>query len=438
MNKSEAAWAGLTQECERGVTGACALIGRSTQVEKPVPIMQSVTGPQQTRFVIQIPRDDWRFYIREDKTLIHLPAQVAVHPGSKHREALLEAFGLQTGKSYELIVLNEDGDLADRRSFQTLDLSKRRARIAVASCMDDRYQTEQALMWKQLVAQRPDAIFLIGDNVYVDRGRLTPNVDPEFIWRRYAETRGSLSLFVANPLIPVMAVWDDHDFGKNDGDRTWRFKKEAEAVFYNFFAQLNPMGEFERGPGVSSWWTAFGVHFAFLDDRSFRSPNRADLEDQTHFGVEQEQWLSEKLKVAKRPVFLISGDQFFGGYHAFESFEGSHPKRFAAQLEEWKKVKTPLVFLSGDRHLSEILKVPAERLGYPTFELTSSAIHAKVFKDALERSPAPQRVWAVAGQHNYLLLEIMRADRNYLQMDAQWFGQGSQLLFQKILTVRRP
>ena len=44
--------------------------------------------------------------------------------------------------------------------------------------------------------------------------------------------------------------------------------------------------------------------------------------DQTHFGAEGERWLSEQLAQSKEPTFLVSGDQFFGGYHPFESYRG--------------------------------------------------------------------------------------------------------------------
>ncbi len=142
------------------------------------------------------------------------------------------------------------------------------------------------------------------------------------------------------------------------------------------------------------------------------------------------------MNTSRDPIFVVSGDQFFGGYHKFESYEGNQPASFKLQLAEWKKIKMPLMFVSGDRHLTEIIKVPKEVLGYPTFELTASGIHAKVFPDAFKKDPSPQQLVGVAGQHNYMIIEIMRADHGFLQVDAQAFTVGEKLLFQKTLMVK--
>lgn len=425
----------LEQSCRSGATGACALTGKKIQVEHPVPILQGVTSEHQTRFLVQTFKSNWRYFVREGQSIKRLEAKTQ-SSGPSPYEISLEVYDLDPSKSYELILIDSSGDLVDQREFQSLDLKKKRARIAVASCMDDSYRNDAEKIWKQLASQSPDVIFLIGDNVYADRA--TTPIDKDVLWKRYTETRGSLALFYANPLIPVIATWDDHDYGRNDGDRTSPLKGAATEIFFSFFPQANPAEGFQRGPGVSSWWSAFGVNFAFLDDRSFRSPNRVAFSDETHFGSDQEAWLKEKLESSRSPVMMISGDQFFGGYHKYESYEGSHPRRFKTQLEEWKKIKQPLIFLSGDRHLAEILKIPNDRLGYSTFEITSSGIHAGTDKNMIAKTPTPLRIAGVSGAHNYALIEIMRADSGYLELDVQAFGQNKSLLFQKTLTVRRP
>lgn len=424
----------LEKNCEQGVSGACALLGRDVAAVKSVSIMQGVTSADQARFVIVLPRQQkLQYVISSREGTVALNPERFTHQSSSAQVDHVEATGLKPGVPYDLIVLGPDGTLWDKRAFRTLDLSRKRARFAVTADMDDQLRTEQTKMWSQLLIQRPDVIFMIGDNVYADRGS---DSIPDRLWRRYVETRESLQVFKANPLIPVYAVWDDHDYGSNDGDRTFNYKTESENIFYTFFPQRKPASAFERGPGVASWWKAFGVHFAFLDSRSFRTPNRADLADQTHLGAEQEKWLSDHLQNAGRPVFLISGDQFFGGYQPFESYEGSHPKRFATQLEEWKKIKSPLVFVSGDRHSTEILKVPTDRLGYPTFEITATPIHAPVYPDSFTVNPSPHQFVGAAGKYNYALIEIMHSGHNFLQIDVQAFSMDKEQLFQKTLTVK--
>jgi alkaline phosphatase D len=329
--------------------------------------------------------------------------------------------------------------LWDKRTFRALDLKRKRVRIAVISCMDDHLKDVADKMWPQVTGQKPDLMFWIGDNVYSDHveGKWQ-DTTPDILWDRYVQTRQDLPVFRAPVLIPVLATWDDHDYGRNDADRTYAYKDKSLEIFFSFFAQKRPGPGLERGPGVASWFSAFNAQFALMDDRYFRSPDKLDVPDQTHFGPDQEKWLNDHLADATLPVWMISGDQWFGGYHRFESYEGSHPKSFQAQLPSYRKSKVPLLFVSGDRHLSEILNVPAEVLGYPTYEVTSSGIHATVFPNAFKENPSPHQLVGVAGVYNYSILELMHSERRLLQISVQAFGPDEKLLYQKTLTVKHP
>lgn len=434
--------AALAKLCEeQKLSSACAIVGREIRAAHVLPIMQGVTSNQHSRIVVLAPKGKGLTYYFQDKDGARpvIPA-TKTGPGLDQQLDVLDIFNINPAFDYQLYVVGPNAELWDRRKFRALDLNKKRPRFAFVSCMDDSLKAVQKQIWPELVAQNPDAVILDGDNTYADTmgGKSRPITATEQLWSRYAQTRSELEFFKANPLIPVLATWDDHDFGKNDGDRTFAFKDEAKSAFFAFFPQDNPAPGLQRGPGVASWWTAFGVQFALLDDRSFRSPDKIDSEDQTHLGPDQEKWLSQNLAEAKAPVFVVSGDQFFGGYHDFESFEGSHPKNFKIQLASWRKAQTgPLVFLSGDRHLTEIMKVPAEHLGYPTFEITSSGIHAHVYAEAFKKAPSPLQLVGRAGEYNYSIIEIMAASRDRLQLDVKSFGLNKKLLYQKTLMVKR-
>jgi len=73
-------------------------------------------------------------------------------------------------------------------------------------------------------------------------------------------------------------------------------------------------------------FTFFSNTFFFLDDRTFRSPNKLDHEDQTHFGREQEEWLFSQAAKVHEPLWLISGDQFFGGITLLSLLRDHIPK----------------------------------------------------------------------------------------------------------------
>ncbi len=426
---------------EKKISAACALSGREVAPARTLSIMQGLSGEKEARVVVLAPKGkNLHYYLRVRDQIRKVTYETIKGPRQSSELHHLSLFDLEPGTEYALVAVGPNAEMWDQRRLRGLSPKKKRARIAVVSCMDDSFTDVQRQIWPELLKQGPDAILLIGDNTYADwsRGKRRPVTSAEQIWTRYAETREALAVFAANPLVPVIATWDDHDFGQNDGDRTFPLKDEALAVFFAYFPQRQPGPGFRNGPGVASWWNAFGVGFAFLDDRSFRSPNRVEIEDQTHFGPDQEKWLKQGLSEAKTPVFLVSGDQFFGGYHGFESYEGSHPKSFKTQLEVWRgSARVPLVFVSGDRHLSEIIKVPSEHLGYPTFEITSSGVHAKVFPEAFKKSPSPMQLAGVAGEYNYSIVEIMEASKGRLQLDVKSFGLGQKLHYQKTLMVKR-
>jgi hypothetical protein len=433
----------LEDLCRHLVTGACALLDRDVIRSHELSIMQGVTSTQQARLVIVGPKSArFVYYVRSKSSsrIWKVEATRFQRPFSPMMVEQIELFDLDPYDSYELLVLDEWANLWDRREFHSLDLSKKSPRLAFLSCMDDHYVEDQAVIWNQLIKQSPDAVIMMGDNVYADRlGKDWRLADPEQLWNRYVETRNTLAIYKSDKLIPVIATWDDHDYGRNDADRTYPYKSASEEIFLTFFPQAKPAPGFTRGPGVSSVWDAFDLRFVLTDDRSFRSPDRLDIPDQTHFGPDQENWIVEQLMNVKTPVLFISGDQFFGGYQGFESYEGNHPKSFAKELLRWKKTRVPVLFVSGDRHLTEIVQVPRKAMGFATYELTSSPMHATVFADAFLKNPSPHQLRgaAAAGIDNYMLIQPLVVRKNKLEVDVQSFGPKHRLLYERKLKVVR-
>ena len=61
-------------------------------------------------------------------------------------------------------------------------------------------------------------------------------------WQRFRRT------------IPVLATWDDHDYGLNDAGREWRLKEEAKEVFLDFYGEPADSPRRDR-PGIHHAWT---------------------------------------------------------------------------------------------------------------------------------------------------------------------------------------
>jgi alkaline phosphatase D len=427
----------LQSACGQGSLAACAVLGQEVPHAEPLPILQGPTGEASTQVVVlarlaqevQVFLWDLTEFRLQDPT----EARVVEVPGGLGRLLHFKYEGLKSEARYSLQIVGAAGELLDARELQTIDTNKKIASIALASCMDDGHPLATQV-WQELAKTEPDALFLLGDNVYADKGKgLTTGNSVQALWDRYSETRRTLSLFFLPRLIPVFATWDDHDYGQNDGDRTFPLRAQAKEIFKAFFGGFNLPGVWEQGPGVASRFTGFGQRFVLLDNRSFRSPPKD--KSQTHFGADQEAWLLTELS-SEMPTWLLSGDQFFGKYHGFESYEGQRPGSFTRFLKRLKAQSSKVAFFSGDRHLAEVMQMSKETLGYPTFEVTTSSIHAAVYPSTWDKTPNPRQVEGVAGVNNYA---VVRSEVGQgWALDVRVFGPGNKRLISRQFEIIKP
>lgn len=434
----------LEYYCLKGATAACEGIGREQEVAPTMAVVQGMTDTQATIFAVLLPHHEdvsYAVVARDRKAKnkfirfeVLPPSQVFKEFKEKWRVEHLVVTDLQVGQLYELWIMSDRGTLLDRRQFQALDLNKRNPRLVVGSCMDEGFHAEQKRAWVQIKNINPDAIFLLGDNVYSNKFQENPRepVPPEVLWTRYIQMRNALDIYRWRELTPVFATWDDNDYGMNDGDETYLNKADSLKMFFVFFPRSEKVKAVVRGPGAAFTLNGFGQSFFFFDDRSFRTPNKIDQENQSHFGLAQETWFYEQLEQLNAPFWLISGDQFFGGYHSFESYEGSHPKSFTRFLNRVAKAKRPYIFVSGDRHMTEILKLSNKEAGRETYELTASPIHARTFPNAIERNPTKRRLEASSGPFNFMEVKVNNETTRY-SLNVKAWGVDEGLLFERNL-----
>ena len=185
--------------------------------------------------------------------------------------------------------------------------------------------------------------------------------------------------------------------------------------------------------GTAAFFKLHGFNFFLLDNRTYRTLDKK-ADQQQHYGKAQLQWLWDNL-AGKDYALLVGGDQFFGGYHRFESFEGNHRTAFARFLAKLKTLSSKVAFLSGDRHITEIMRIPDELLGYETYEFTASPIHAKLYPGNWDKIPNPRQIESHDMQHNFMLLELERL-ADGLRLQATSYAKGGKLLFSGDYTLR--
>lgn len=325
---------------------------------------------------------------------------------------------------YELQISSPEGIILSTRNFSTLTPGKRRAKVALVSCTRDTKAEFQSPMWQSLIQTKPDLMFLLGDNVYVD-DETNDNHDPlseERLWRRYVETRLTLDLFHMQNLIPTLATWDDHDYGLNNAYGETPYREASTYVFQTLFAQDALMPEVTWGPGVAVSFSAYGQRFYLMDSRSFRTE---PLIGKNHWGTAQDEWMLGNLASAADPGWILSGSQIFGGYREGWGFEKTHPELLKKILKQISKIEAPVLFGSGDVHYSEVMKIESELLGYETIEITSSSMHSK----ASQPRVGNQRRVVSTGEYNFVLAEVDVVDKA-LNMNLRSYGSGTNQFFE--------
>jgi phosphodiesterase/alkaline phosphatase D-like protein len=200
-------------------------------------------------------------------------------------------------------------------------------------------------------AQNPLLFLVTGDLFY-------GNIDTDSA-RRFRKAYGA-SLTAPAPAAlyrstPVAYVWDDHDYGPNDGDRTSASRSTAQSVY----RQLVPhyaLAAGRIGP-IYQAFTVGQVRFVLTDLRSERSPSGVpDGPGKTMLGAVQKAWFKRELLGARERgqlVVWVSTVPWIGEPSAgSDTWAGYATER--RELAAFIARQGPLVMLAGDAHMVAI------------------------------------------------------------------------------------
>ena len=263
-------------------------------------------------------------------------------------------------------------------------------RIAFGSCA---HQDQPQPIWDSVVAAEPELFIFLGDNIYAD------TEDMEVMRARYAQLGGQPGYQELLATCPVIATWDDHDYGANDAGAEYPMKRESQREFLDFFGAAEDDPRRQRD-GIYMAWT-YGpegrrVQVILLDGRFFRSPLKGGFEpgepgegvygryrpnpdpEATMLGEAQWEWLEQQLRQPADLRIIGSGVQVVADQHGSETW-GNFPLERRRLLNLIRETGAGgVVFISGDRHLAEMSKVGAdadEGVGYPLLDVTSSSLN---------------------------------------------------------------
>jgi alkaline phosphatase D len=248
-------------------------------------------------------------------------------------------------------------------------------KIAFGSCADQKYP---APFWDTIAKLDPAFFIYGGDNVYGDATGDVGRRDLSPLVAAYNGLSEHPSFIGSKGRLPILPIWDDHDYGLNDGGADFELRDETKQLFLDFY-DIPPEDPRSSRPGLYHSYS-FGpagqrVQVILLDQRyfrgSFKSASAADRANytagrerylvdpastETILGEAQWAWLEEQFLQPASVRIVVASFQLAVAGHGFERW-GLIPaelQRFYDLIESTRA--KGVIVLSGDRHIGAIYK----------------------------------------------------------------------------------
>lgn len=274
--------------------------------------------------------------------------------------------------------------------------------------------------------ENADLFIFLGDNVYGDTESMS-------------QLKGKYTLLGKNKGIktlrkntPTIAIWDDHDFGKNDVGAEYPQKEASRKIMLDFWNEPKNSARYTRPNGI---YTAYMYgkesekvqvimpdlrwnrdklnsvgkekYFAERKNKNMGPYSPSENPTASMLGETQWQWLQNELQKPSKIKIIASSLQLLPEFTGWESWANfPHDRNRLFSLIKKYKVNG-VIIISGDTHWGEISKV-SNNLDYPLWEVTSSGLT----EEWKEVSPNRHRVGDYTHSVNYGELLI-----NWKQVD---------------------
>ncbi len=255
-------------------------------------------------------------------------------------------------------------------------------RVLFGSCIR---QDRPTPILQTMMRAAPQLLLFLGDNIYADTS------DIEVMRAKYKQLSSNESFKRLCSLCPVLATWDDHDYGLNDGGADFPQREAAQQAFLDFWgepedsAKRQQVGIYEAkifGPPGKR------LQVIMLDTRYFRSPLRTgtrrlggpympdDDAKKTILGEAQWTWLEDQLRKPAEIRLIGSSIQFVAEAAGQEAW-ANLPLERERLLDMIRSTDADgVLVLSGDRHWAEF-SIAREGAAYPLIDVTSSSLNQK-------------------------------------------------------------
>lgn len=278
--------------------------------------------------------------------------------------------------------------------------------IGFGSCLT---QERSMPIFNTIKDENYDLFLMIGDNVYGDSER------EDLLELREAYDKQRQNFDNLNLNFPIEAIWDDHDYGLNDAGKEYAYKEDAKELFLDFWNI--PMDDVRRSrDGLYFEWIqtidGITVQMLFLDTRFFRdallptdergAPGKERYLPHTDtsltmLGVDQWNWLEEKMNIQVDHRIIVSSIQFLAMGHGWEAWKTlPHERQKLIDIIDQSSSDNVLI-LSGDRHRAGLYQLTTNS-NKNIIEMTSSSLNLSFAND---EEAGPLRVGPTFVQENY-------------------------------------
>ena len=247
-------------------------------------------------------------------------------------------------------------------------------------------------IFKTMTREKAAFMLWLGDNWYLREADFFDNWG---LWYRASHDR---SLPVLQPFLKAMphyAIWDDHDYGPNNADKSYHLKEESRKVFMSYWG--NPSYGLNN-EGVYTKLSYGDVDLFLMDDRYFRSADFMEPlidgkpnPEKRMWGAKQMEWLKNALLNSYAPFkIIVTGSQTLNTLSTQDCLQ-SYPIEFNELMDFLINERiNGVLFLTGDRHHSEVLGYERKN-AYTLYDITSSSLTAGVSKVAGKEKDNPAR-----------------------------------------------
>ncbi len=296
-------------------------------------------------------------------------------------------------------------------------------KILFGSCS---HQDKAMPILKAINNEHADLFIFLGDNIYGDTKNMVDMAD------KYQRLGNNPDIKALRLATPVIATWDDHDYGENDAGAEYPQKEQSRKLMLDFWQEPKDSARYTQKNGI---YTAYmygeqrnKVHVILPDLRWNRDelnnvgminyqtkrkaksmgPYSANLSKKASIlGETQWQWLEKELQKPSKIKIIASSLQLlpeFTGWESWANFPHDRTRLFSL-IKKYQV--NGVIIISGDTHWGEMSKV-TKGVDYPLWEVTSSGL-TEVWKAV---SPNKHRVGKFTSKVNYgeLLIDWEQVD----------------------------